>query len=114
MKRVLLLFLLLSFPLFGEDKKPAELRVKINFSQCQEAIWTNMPGGMSALVEREGEATTQECAAAALQQARSALNDSKMVAALGKAASITVDLLSKVTGLGLAKSAAASVVSAYL
>ena len=107
----ILLLLAGSSSLFAQDhKKPdnkkegsaASAEVDINMAECIDALWANMPGGMSALVELEGPATTPECAAAALGTSRGALNDSKMLGDMGKALSITVDLLSKIYGYGLA------------
>ncbi|MDQ2980104.1 MAG: hypothetical protein M3R62_12880 [Acidobacteriota bacterium] len=95
----------------AEEKK---MEVKIKIGECEEALATNMPGGMSALVEREGEATTPECAAAALGQTRQAITESKMFTAMGKGAAITVNLLRKVSGVGLAGEAAAKALEALL
>ena|ERR1700683_1443181 len=75
--------------------------VKITAENCLNAVCGNMPGGMSALVELEGQATTPECAAVALGAAKDAVNDSAMIKALRKAAAIGVDLIGKVTGYGL-------------
>ena len=109
---LILLSLLAALPpvaLSQEHKKPGgpgeagapSGEVEINMSECLDSLWNNMPGGMSALVEREGEATTPECAAAALGTARGALNDSKMIGDMGKALAITIDLIGKISGYGL-------------
>ena len=85
--------LALSDPRAVAEEKKVEVKIKIG--ECEEALSTNMPGGMSALVEREGEATTPECAAAALGQTREAITESKMFTAMGKGAATSPSICSE-------------------
>jgi hypothetical protein len=91
-----------------------ELDVKVKIGECEEALAVGMPGAMSSSVELEGAATLPECAAVALGQTKLAITESKILSGLAKSASITVNLLSKVMGAGLAGEAAAKVVQSLL
>ncbi len=87
----------------GEHGEPPELQIDIR--ACEEGLWANMPGGMSALVETEGAATTPECAAMALGATKQALSDSAMLHAGVRSIAITLELVEKLVGPGLGREA---------
>ncbi|HEY3349787.1 MAG TPA: hypothetical protein VGM13_08445 [Thermoanaerobaculia bacterium] len=89
-------------------------RVRVEIGACEEALWANMPGGMSSSVELANAGTTPECAALALGTTKQALTSSAIVRAAAKSASLTVELLSKLNPWGLTGDAAMKVLQAAL
>lgn len=104
-------------PLLGQApvRTPAPPpRVRVEIGACEEALWANMPGGMSSSVDLANAGTTPECAALALGTTKQGITSSAILRAAAQSASLTVELLSKLNPWGLTGDAAMKVLQAAL